>query len=535
MSTDSAIRVVNDTEEGRAFLQERLALFTAVLAAVSFAFWVLLVAMQLPMRPGGLPTMQSLAGTMHVLQVVVLVAIRASLSRSRGTTTLYVFDAIAIVLSSVAFGAMAVLGHDAPRPAALRAYPQAINMMPAITATILIFLGRAILVPSTAKRTAALAGAMTVILSIASAIVFKRHLPPPVASTWPMGGVYSAMWCVTAGILGVVASAVLYKLQARARIADELGQYRLEEKIGEGGMGVVYRASHALLRRPTAVKLLPRDRAGEHTIARFEKEVQLTSRLTHPNTIAIYDFGRTPDGVFYYAMEYVDGLDLEDLVRRDGPMPASRVVHVLTQVCGALDEAHAVGLIHRDIKPANILLCERARAADVVKVVDFGLVKEIEGANADARVSALNTIVGTPLYLSPEAILTPGDLDARSDLYAVGCVAYFLLTGAPPFGGTTALEVFAKHMHGEPEPPSRRCSVPAALEALILECLAKDRERRPDSARTLRKRLDACGLDPWTDDDARGWWSERGTALRESRATVSPSNETLAVDLSQRV
>jgi len=201
-----------------------------------------------------------------------------------------------------------------------------------------------------------------------------------------------------------------------------LGQYTLERKIGAGGMGIVYRASHAMLRRPTAIKLLPPDRAGEASIARFEREVQMTAQLSHPNTVAIYDYGRTPEGVFYYAMEYLDGINLEDLVRTYGAQPAGRVLAILDQVCGALAEAHERGLVHRDIKPANIILTERGGEPDVAKVVDFGLVKPIVTDDPRLTMSMPGVMTGTPLYLSPESLTSPESGDPRSDLYALGAV-----------------------------------------------------------------------------------------------------------------
>lgn len=195
--------------------------------------------------------------------------------------------------------------------------------------------------------------------------------------------IYVAAWSAVAVSIATLTSRVIYGLAQRARVATELGQYTLEEKIGEGGMGVVYRARHALLRRPTALKVLPRELAGERSIQRFEREVQLTSALSHPNTIAIYDYGRSPDGVFYYVMEYLDGITLEELVTHDGPQPTGRVVHLLKQVCGALQEAHEVKLIHRDVKPANIVLCVRGGVADYIKVLDFGLVKQTAEASTN--------------------------------------------------------------------------------------------------------------------------------------------------------
>src|SRR4029079_4450667 len=201
--------------------------------------------------------------------------------------------------------------------------------------------------------------------------------------------------------------------------AKQLGQYALEDKIGAGGMGSVYKARHAMLRRPTAVKLLDADKMTPAAVSRFEREVQLTSALSHPNTVAIYDYGHTPDGIFYYAMEYLDGMNLDELVRCFGPVPEARAVHILRQVCGALAEAHAQNLVHRDIKPANIFLTIRGGLRDFVKVLDFGLVKALEGAES-GNVASANVVTGTPLYLSPEAVNEPDKVDARADVYAIG-------------------------------------------------------------------------------------------------------------------
>jgi serine/threonine-protein kinase len=317
-------------------------------------------------------------------------------------------------------------------------------------------------------------------------------------------------------VVTALVSRTVHGLRQRVKEAMKLGQYTLDHKIGEGGMGVVYKASHALLRRPTAIKLLPPERAGEHNLVRFEREVQLTSMLTHPNTVSIYDFGRTPEGTFYYAMEYLEGFDLETLVRADGPQSPGRVVHLLAQMCGALAEAHGVGLIHRDVKPANVILCERGGTPDVVKVLDFGLVKQI-GPDRDVHTShsTVNHIVGTPLYLSPEGITAPQSLDGRSDLYAVGCVGYMLLTGAPPFTGESVVEVCGHHLHTPPPPLSERAPhVPADLARVILRCLEKSRDKRPPDATSLRNDLLACSsAADWSVDGARAWWSTRGRQI----------------------
>lgn len=302
------------------------------------------------------------------------------------------------------------------------------------------------------------------------------------------------------------------RLAVQARLAalelKRLGQYTLEDKLGEGGMGVVYRAKHAMLHRPTAVKFLDATKTNEKSIARFEREVQLTSQLNHPNTIAIYDYGRTPEGVFYYAMEYLDGLNLQDLVDRHGPQPEGRVIHILKQVCGSLAEAHSIGLIHRDVKPANILLNVRGGLYDVVKLLDFGLVKETDSSNA-ALVTKVGGVVGTPLYMSPESFKSPDSVDARSDLYAVGAIGYFLLTGTPVFFGESVLDILNHQVKTPPEPLSKRAKQPvsAELEQLLLCCLAKSADDRPKSANEIIAELDRIATaNSWTETDARNWW-----------------------------
>jgi eukaryotic-like serine/threonine-protein kinase len=311
-------------------------------------------------------------------------------------------------------------------------------------------------------------------------------------------------------VFTVLMARLRLKMQKAALAARQLGSYTLDEKIGEGGMGAVYRAHHAMLRRPTAVKLLTPEKTDAAALARFEREVQLTSQLRHPNTIAIYDYGRTPDGIFYYAMEYLDGLSLESLVASDGVQPAGRVVHILLQAAGALAEAHGIGLIHRDIKPANIMLCERGGMPDVVKVVDFGLVKNLDAADGDVALTNTNALTGTPLYLAPESITRPDRIDARIDIYALGAVGYFLITGTPPFTGQNVVEIAGHHLHTTPEVPSARLgrAVPPKLDALLVACLAKEPEARPRDAQALLTALLDCETEsPWSGVAARGWWS----------------------------
>jgi hypothetical protein len=319
---------------------------------------------------------------------------------------------------------------------------------------------------------------------------------------------FASIWCVAALLLTTFVSHVIYGLRESVSQEQQLGQYVIERKLGAGGMGEVYLARHTLLRRPTAVKLLPPERAGEKTVARFEREVRATSRLTHPNTVAIFDYGRTREGVFYYAMEYLEGLDLHRLVREHGPLPPSRVVHILAQIAGALQEAHSAGLVHRDLKPANVFLCDRGGQRDTVKVLDFGLVKDSSVEGSGPAQTELNAIIGTPTYLAPESIHSPADVDGRTDLYALGAIGYFLLTGRDVFEGTSVVALCIAHLHETPVPPSKRLGreLPAELEGLLMSCLEKAPAQRPQTAAALRRALLACKLPAWRDEDASAWW-----------------------------
>jgi tRNA A-37 threonylcarbamoyl transferase component Bud32 len=330
-----------------------------------------------------------------------------------------------------------------------------------------------------------------------------------------LAGIAVAGVIVAASIFGFSMRAIKRQMQAAVdRVERKLGQYHLQEKLGAGGNGAVYRARHALLRRPTAIKLMnPEFARSEAARKRFEHEVQITSSLSHPNTVAIYDYGQTPDGTLYYAMELLNGRTLEQLIRGSGPLSAARAIHILQQIAGSLAEAHGMGLIHRDIKPSNAILCERGGLFDVVKVTDFGLVKEI--AQTDGDLTHANVLIGTPLYMAPEVITQPGAASPQSDLYALGAVGYFLVTGRNVFEGSGAVEICAKHLNDEPVPPSQRSGleVPQDLEALILDCLAKDPKQRPADAASVGFRLAACeDAQGWSQADARAWWQTHAIA-----------------------
>ena len=317
-------------------------------------------------------------------------------------------------------------------------------------------------------------------------------------------------------IMAYVGARVVYALGTEVTRARQLGSYRLEERLGEGGMGEVWKASHRLLARPAAIKLIRSSRAGngagsDDMRRRFEREAQVIAKLRSPHTVTLFDFGITEQGSFYYVMELLDGLDADKLIKRFGPMPAERVIYILRQMCHSLSEAESCGLVHRDIKPANVFLCRYGEDHDFVKVLDFGIAKVVHETSheTETAITIPDLIQGTPAFIAPEQALGGEAVDSRADIYSTGCVAYWLLTGQLVFTADTAMKVLLAHAHTPPAPPSSRTDlpIPHELDALVLSCLAKDREQRPNSAGDLRQRLDAVVLrTPWTDVRARDWW-----------------------------
>jgi serine/threonine protein kinase len=322
-----------------------------------------------------------------------------------------------------------------------------------------------------------------------------------------------------------IGSAVVYILMRAARKAalraTRFGQYTLDDEIGSGGFGNVFRGRHALMHRPVAVKVLS-PLADSRAVARFEREVQLTCQLSHPNTIALYDYGHTPEGLFYYAMEYLEGLSLAQLIEKHGAQPEGRVIHILRQVCGSLAEAHSKGLVHRDIKPHNIFLTNRGGIPDFVKVLDFGLVKARD-LPEQVQLTGANATLGTPLYMSPESVKSPGRVDAASDLYSLGSVAYELLSGQPVFSGSTVGEVMVRQVQEMPERPSVRMKRPVSpdFEDLLMQCLAKRPGDRPASAAALERALAQCTASgAWTLQDAADWWQKHAAAPNAKTAVL---------------
>jgi hypothetical protein len=368
-----------------------------------------------------------------------------------------------------------------------------------------------LMVPATRGKTA--------VATVATALMDPAGLFVNVAAGTPLPppGFLAQLFLPTAVAVGIAlaGSRIVHQLTVDAGTAQEMGSYRLVSLIGKGGMGEVWRAEHRMLARPAAIKIIRPDGAGgREAIARFRREAEATATLRSPHTVQLYDFGLTDDGCFFSVMELLDGFALDDMVERWGPMASARTVHVLLGVCRSLREAHRLGLVHRDIKPGNIFLCRSGTEVDHVKVLDFGLVKEM--TRADASVTQTGFITGTPGFMAPEMALGKKEIDGRTDLYSLGCVGYFLLTGATVFDGKTPMEIIMDHARTPPPRPSEKSgiSIPEGLEDLLMDCLAKEPKDRPESAREVERRLWALYLpEIWTPDMAERWWAEHASPL----------------------
>jgi serine/threonine-protein kinase len=418
-----------------------------------------------------------------------------------------------------------------------------------ITAFILalVMFARSVFVPSTAKRTAIL-GTLVGIPLIAAMYWHYLDVDLEIWRQFDYDGtskrrvatsqaIITLMWWTLTLGLSALASRVIHRLRKEVSDIQRLGQYNLERKLGEGAMGVVYEAKHGMLKRPTAIKLLRPELSDREALERFRKEVQLTAKLTHPNTVTIYDYGRTPDGLFYYAMELLNGATLTQVVEASGPQPVERVVRILKDAALALNEAHQTGLIHRDVKPSNIMLVWQGGVPDVTKVLDFGLVKNLGKVDDLERTNTLS-IKGTPHYLSPEAIENPQGIDGRSDLYSLGAVGYYLLAGRHLFNGKTIIEVCMHHLHTAPPPLAEVCpeELPPGLQELLLACLEKSQSNRPASGEELADALDQLDVGRWTRADAEAWWDIFGPEIEKAKGPLSPhvTDQTVAIDLGSR-
>ncbi len=375
----------------------------------------------------------------------------------------------------------------------------------------------------------------------AAVAVAALALGAPVADSPMVVAVYFLSSNYMCAALAYVIARIVHHYNQRLRHAREIGSYELIERLGEGGMGEVWRARHRLLARPAAIKLIrgeilgTDDRVRDAAMRRFEREAQATATLGSTHTVNVYDFGVTQDGDFYYVMELLNGMSLERFVQQHGPMEPLRAVYVLQQVCHSLGEAHARGMIHRDIKPANIFLCRLGPDDDFVKVLDFGLVKQVDGPAPGSMLTVETATPGTPAYMAPEIALGRQAIDGRADLYSLGCVAYFLLTGRPVFSGDTAMATALAHVKDVPVPPSSRSefSITPALDAVVMACLAKEPEDRPASANALATRLSQSmpGM-VWSASSAHAWWNlHRGASER----LEGPGDPVLAPDAPREV
>ncbi len=527
--------VSDDSEQARAFLQTRVALFWKVMFFITLFGNGLGAVGAIAQR--GLDFWLTLAVSAQSLACWQMCkrgqrSVRFSRLLETGGLALYVTFGASV-------GRYLLVGVTRDRalvdPSAIMMADAYVSMLQLFGTGLMVAI-RAALIPSQPNRTLIITSIVGVPPILVTAFLLPgaggslrlRELDSRVFPWLPIGTV--VMW-VFVIITCTLISRVIYGLRAEVRHARRLGQYVLEKKIGEGGMGEVYRARHGMMRRPSAIKLLRGNRVGELELRRFEREVQLTARLTHPNTITLFDYGQTDDGVFYYAMELLDGANLQRIVAIDGPQPAARVVRILAMACGALSEAHGIGLIHRDIKPANIMLCSQGGERDVVKLLDFGLVKEL-AVDGEVQLTGVSTILGTPQYMAPESILEPGAADARSDIYALGAVAYYLLAGVNVFDGKSVIELCIKHLHEAPAPLSARgVNVSPELEAIVLACLAKDPDHRPQTAAALRRQLEATPVTPWDAENARTWWLQHEAALAaDDDAPGARESRTIDID-----
>ncbi len=535
--TSGATTTSSLSEEARAFLQRRTARYGLMLGLLSIGFYLLRIGLWAA-SPAPFDVLSDGSLTGHALGAVAMLAIWAANAWGRRPVGWILGTELFLLsLSCLAYGYMS------------RAMPTVFR--PDMTVVMifgLAILARAIYVPASWRWTAALACALGGVVAWVTLDAFARVDPHFLASleagAAPGFDVDSVMlvntmaWWVAISVLATVTSAVIHGLRREADEVRKLGQYTLIRKLGEGGIGVVYEATHAMLRRPTAVKLLRPERLDEASLARFEREVRATSELTHPNTVRVFDYGRTPDGVFYYAMERVPGCTLTRAVDVDGPMPPSRVILLLHQMAGALAEAHDMGLVHRDVKPDNVLFAYTPGFGDTAKVADFGLVRELD--SADASITRDGAILGTPHYMAPE-VIRGAATEPRSDLYALGCVAFFLLTGEQVFEGQTVVEVCSNHLTEPPDLASARRgeALPGGLDSLVARCLEKDPAARFASADELQEALEELeGFGEWTRDDARKWWNDFAPDVMDSAAPGSAGSTdtvTLAIDLGRRL
>ena len=508
------------------FADETADLLRGRLRAATLALTVILSAAFAGSLVSGIFSLWWLRALVLVLLAVCWIALRSQrvwlLTQLRGIEST-VFGLVVFQVSAMMWTRMAEFAADGDATSVI-----ALKHVFLGAWCVLIFV-YGIFMPNTWKRGAAMM--LSVSLVPYGILMLQRWLLPEVAAILTAETVVAPVPLpLIAALVGVYGTHIINSARREAFKARQFGQYRLLEKLGSGGMGEVYKAEHVLLKRPCAMKLIRPENEGDVTaLAHFEKEVKATAKLTHWNTVEIYDYGHTEDGTFYYVMELLPGLSLEELAERYGPMPPERVVHLLRQVCGALHEAHAADLIHRDIKPANIFAAQRGGVFDVAKLLDFGLVKErATNSSRGGQGSTSGSFSGTPLYMSPEQAMAYEDVDGRADLYSLGAVAYYLLTGRPPFSGTNVMQLLDAHARKEVVSPSTlRPGIPSDLEHVILKCLSKEPSHRFPDAISLERALTQCEVaETWTVEQAAAWWGEHSAS--QIPADLKPSSPAAA-------
>jgi len=514
-----------DTSGGLDFVRERLALLGKMVFLLSFGFLVLMVASVAFVGGVPLAVVLRLPVTLGHFFATSMMGVLWLLA-SRKTTSRALLGAIDAICVIAGCGFLAIM-----------TLADVFQIQQAISAITVTTMARAILVPSRPLRTL-LISALAFLPTIAMAVLhhYSGIVPPIDGKTFSPEFqrthlvLNTVLWSILGITLTTVTSQVTYGLRRQVAEVSELGQYILEEKIGGGGMGEVWRARHRLLIRPAAVKIIRRDvltaMGGDPGLLmrRFEREARATAALKSPHTVQLYDFGTTDDGTLYYVMELLDGFDLDTLIKSNGPIPAERAVHIMRQVCRSLADAHTNGLVHRDIKPANVIISRIGSTFDFAKVLDFGLVKLDSPHRIDEdalKLTAVGSTSGTPGFMAPEVVLGAAETDHRVDIYSLGCVAYWLLTGKLVFEGDTPMQVMIDHARTPPPRPSSRVelSIPPALEDLVMECLQKDPAQRPASAEILHVRLGEIPLpSEWSGERAEKWWSTH----RPPRADARP-------------
>ena len=502
--------IASIVDETRTLRRHRLAA-TALLLAVTYAF---LLAWHLAYMPPHTPLAWTLIGSRFVLATLVAGLLMSPVPMS---------PAHVRIMEFVLFGGMTLIVFVSQYVVNLSMLERgdAIGMVAfmknGVIQMVVLMLLYGTFIPNS-PRTVAWAVLLMALAPLLSIALLTEHPSVIPLSEEFRSAEYTgsnALFLLMGAGMAIAGSVLLNGLRTELHQARKFGQYQLVRKLGEGGMGEVYLAEHRLLKRPCALKLIKAGVTSDPIAqARFEREVQSAARLSHPNTIEIYDYGHTGDGTFYYVMEYLQGLSLSEMVRRDGPLPPGRIIYLFRQVCAGLAEAHRLGLVHRDLKPGNLLIAVRGGEADVAKVLDFGLVKLTRDPGAP-ELSRDTTVSGTPMYMSPEQATGDRSLDARADIYAMGAMIYFALTGRPPFTGETPFIIMMAQARDPVIPPSEvRPGVPADLEQVVLRCLAKDPAERFPNVRALGDALaDCASASEWGPNRAEAWWTAEGISV----------------------